>query len=39
MPQVKLMGRHVMEALGKSRVVMEDGKVVEMGYQYYYDIG
>ncbi len=25
------MGRHVMEALGKSRVVMEDGKVVEVG--------
>ena len=24
------MGRHVMEALGKSRVVMEDGKVVEI---------
>ena len=24
------MGRHVMEALGKSRVVMEDGKVVEV---------
>ena len=26
-----IMGRHVMEALGKSRVVMEDGKVVEVG--------
>lgn len=25
------MGRHVMEALGKARVVMEDGKVVEVG--------
>ena len=24
------MGRHVMEALGKSRVVMEDGKVIEV---------
>ena len=24
------MGRHVMEALGKSRVVMEDGKVVSV---------
>lgn len=25
------MGRHVMEALGKSRVVIEDGKVIEVG--------
>ena len=25
------MGRHVMECLGKSRVVIEDGKVVEVG--------
>lgn len=25
------MGRHVMEALGKARVVMEDGKVIEVG--------
>lgn len=25
------MGRHVMEALGKTRVVFEDGKVVEVG--------
>lgn len=25
------MGRHVMEALGKARVVIEDGKVVEVG--------
>ena len=24
------MGRHVMEALGMSRVVMEDGKVIEV---------
>ena len=26
----RLMGRHVMEALGKSRVVMEDVKVVSV---------
>ena len=25
------MGRHVMEALGRTRVVMEDGKVIEVG--------
>ena len=25
------MGRHVIEALGKTRVVIEDGKVAEVG--------